>query len=140
MIIPALTPGHFITGNAILAPPEPCLLDVKEHRLNRWQYIQQMQQIFWARWSKEYLSRLQQRPKWTRTEKNVGKGNLVLLKDERLPPTQWALARITDTHEGTDGLIRVVTVKTKNGSFKRPITKICLLPIQDNANDVEILN
>lgn len=42
----ALTPGHFIAGNAILAPPEPCLLDVKQHRLNRWQYIQQMQQIF----------------------------------------------------------------------------------------------
>lgn len=127
----ALTPGHFLTGNAILTPPEPCLLDSNVHRLNRWQYIQYLQQQFWQRWSKEYLVRLQQRPKWMCRQENIKIGSLVLLKDEKVPPTRWLLARVTDIHLGKDGLARVINLCTKNGFITRPITKICPLPIDD---------
>lgn len=56
----------------------------------------------------------------------------MLLKDEQMPPTKWALGRITETHEGKDKLVRAVTVKTQNNTYKRPIVKICRLPISDN--------
>jgi len=45
-----------------------------------------------------------------------------------LPPLVWKKAVIINIHAGKDGLIRVVTLKTATGIFKRPITKICLLP------------
>lgn len=40
-------------------------------------------------------------------------GDLVLIKDENLPPSHWALARVIDTHPGTDGKVRVVSYFTK---------------------------
>lgn len=39
-------------------------------------------------------------------------------------PLQWALGRIVALHPGQDGIVRVVTVKTKSGEFKRPVKKL----------------
>ncbi|XP_026827674.1 uncharacterized protein LOC113562437 [Ooceraea biroi] len=55
-------------------------------------------------------------------------------RDERYPPTKWPLARVIETHPGQDGLVRVVTVKTQCSILKRPITKLCLLPIETQSN------
>ena len=59
-----LTPGHFLVGRPLLAVPEQDLKeqDAKQSQLSRWQLVQ-VHQHFWKRWSGEYLSRLQQRPK-----------------------------------------------------------------------------
>ena len=45
-----------------------------------------------------------------------------------LSVTQWPTAVIHDTHPGKDDIVRVVTIKTPKGLFKRPVTKICPLP------------
>jgi hypothetical protein len=58
-------------------------------------------------------------------------GDLVLVKEDNLPPLVWKKAVISDIHAGRDGLIRVVTLRTAKGTFRRPITKICLLPEVD---------
>jgi len=52
----------------------------------------------------------------------------VLVKEDNLTPLVWKKAVINDIHVGKDELTRVVTLKTATGIFKRPITKICLLP------------
>ena len=39
-------------------------------------------------------------------------------------PTKWPLSRVTAVHPGADGKVRVVTVQTKKGTYKLPITKI----------------
>lgn len=127
--ISSLTPSHFLLGGLPGHPPEDSLLSVPENRLNRWQRIQKLNQDFWHRWKKDYLNRLQTRPKWLQTRPNIEKDALVLIKDDNLPPTKWMLARVKETHEGQDGLTRVVTVRTKNSTLVRPITKICVLPI-----------
>lgn len=132
----ALTPGHFLIGDTLLAPPEPIIIDINQHKLSRWQYLQQIQQHYWSKWSAEYLNRLQQRPKWLNKTENVKIGALVLIKSEKTPPTNWLLARIIDVHKGTDDLIRVVTLKTKDTVLTRPITKICLLPSEDIINKI----
>ena len=49
-----------------------------------------------------------------------------------LATTKWPLARIVETHKGADGLVRVVTLKTSEGSnIMRPIAKISPLPMVD---------
>ena len=52
--------------------------------------------------------------------------------DDGTSPTQWPLARIVKTYPGNDGTIRVVTVKTSNGSlYTCPTVKIApLLPLK----------
>ena len=42
-------------------------------------------------------------------------------------PTKWPLARVTAVDPGVDGKVRMVTVQTKKGTYKRPITKIAPL-------------
>ncbi|XP_046145641.1 uncharacterized protein LOC123988926 [Osmia bicornis bicornis] len=129
----ALTPGHFLIGSALTSIPEPSVLQLKENRLSRWQLIQRITETFWKAWHTEYLHTLHQRPKW-RVAQNLTKiGQLVLLRNECTPPAQWELARIIDCHPGTDGIIRVVTIKTANSTYKRPISKLRFLPIDINV-------
>lgn len=75
---------------------------------------------------------IRKHPKWTKKKDNVAVGTMVLLKDENLPPLMWQLGRVSDVNPGADGNIGVVTVRTKDGSYQRAISKICILPIRDN--------
>ena len=127
-----LTPGHFLIGEAVNAVPESDLSNQPENRLTRWQLTQKLFQNFWHRWSSEYLSRLQQRPKWTIKQAELQIGDLVLVKDDRLPPSKWSLARILEKHPGRDGLTRVYTVKCKDSTLKRSIVKLCPLPTNES--------
>lgn len=124
-----ITPGHFLIGEAPIVVPEESLEHISLSRLDRWQLIQRMVQDLWNRWSSEYLTTLQNRYKWSEKRPEPEIGTIVLVKDERLPPGKWLLGRILDKHPGKDGLTRVVTLKFKNNVFKRPITKICPLPM-----------
>lgn len=124
----ALTPGHFLVGDALLSPPETDYTDINIGCIKKWQLLQKMYQDFWKRWSTEYLARLQQRPKWLKTHENIKIGELVLIKEENLPPTKWKLGRVTATHPGDDQIVRVVTVKTDTSEFKRSLSKLCRLP------------
>lgn len=85
------SPWALFGGRPHLATPEPSLLEVGTNRLKRWKQVQQMQQDFWKRWSYEYLRELQVRHKWFQRKDNLKVGNLVLLRDERAPPTHWPL-------------------------------------------------
>jgi hypothetical protein len=125
-----LTPGHFLIGTAITAIPEPNLTVIPQNRLSNWQRSQQMTQHFWSRWSKEYLSSLQQRPKWRSNASNLQPDQLVIIKDDNLPPLKWVTARVIDVHPGADNKVRVATVKTATGVFKRAANKLCILPIE----------
>lgn len=126
-----LTPGHFLIGTSLTALPEKDISHVSENRLSVYKRIAQIQQIFWKRWSKEYLNRLQNRPKWFKPMRDIQINDLVLLKEDNTLPMSWQLARILEVMPGSDGKVRVVKVKTANSIYIRPVTKICVLPTQE---------
>ncbi|XP_031638125.1 uncharacterized protein LOC116350466 [Contarinia nasturtii] len=130
-----ITPGHFFKGNSLFALPEPSLVDENVPIGSRYRYMRKLRDDFWTQWSSEYLNRLQNRPKWCKQSENIKVNDMVLLKDERFPPTKWPLARVITVHPGSDGLVRVVTIKTKSGEFKRPVVKLRSLPIYDNIEN-----
>lgn len=127
-----LTPGHFLIGEAPIVIPSPDLRKVKTSHLSRWQHTQKLVNDFWRRWQDEYLSRLQQRPKWMKTEKELQIGDIVLIKTDNLPPGKWSLGRITNKHPGLDGFTRVYSVKSDGTIIKRSISKLCALPIDSS--------
>jgi Pao retrotransposon peptidase/Family of unknown function (DUF5641)/Putative peptidase (DUF1758)/Integrase core domain/Integrase zinc binding domain len=131
----ALTPGHFLIGNAITTQPDYDLSNVNINRLDRWQQVQHMTQAIWKRWYKDYLNELQQRRKWNKEQPDIKVGDMVILKDDNLPPSQWMLARVAEVHPTDDNKVRTVSLKTKNGITSRTIAKICLLPIDDNKTE-----
>lgn len=129
----ALTPAHFLIGKKPTSLPDPDVSDVPETRLGRYQRLQQLQQHFWRRWSKEYISELQIRTKWHTSKGELSLGSLVLLRQENTPPQRWCLGRIVALHPGNDGVARVATIRTSKGEVKRAFTKICPLPIEHSV-------
>ncbi|XP_025155826.1 uncharacterized protein LOC112588860 [Harpegnathos saltator] len=132
-----LTPGHFLIGSALTTNPEPSTLELNENRLSRWQLVRHITEVFWKRWYNEYINTLQQRCKWRAKQPNIQVGRMVLLRNPNLPPCKWELDRITQCHPGSDSLARVVTVRTATSEYRRPLIKLCLLPIEC-ANDTAI--
>ncbi|KAG7297354.1 hypothetical protein JYU34_019327 [Plutella xylostella] len=125
-----LTPGHFLIGEPLLAIPQDDLTDQITLR-NRWQLTTKMQQSFWKRWSTEYIQSLQARSKWQNKTDNIVVGDIVVIKDETYTPGNWPIGRVTEVHPGTDGLTRVLTIKTQKGELRRPINKITRLPVYE---------
>lgn len=125
-----LTPGHFLSLEPLTAIPDPDLTHLNLNHLKRWQLLQRFHQDFWKRWHNEYLHTLQQRNKWNNPEKIIEPGTLVLIKNDLLPPLQWRIGRIEKIHPGSDGISRVATLKTTQGSLQRPLIKLCPLPSQ----------
>lgn len=129
-----LTPGHFIIGKSLTSLPESNYEHIKENRLGHYEKLQKIIQTFWIRWKAEYLSELQVRSKWRRDEDNqkpIQVDDLVVLKEDNVSPTQWPLGRIVELHPGDDGIVRVVSVKVRDGIIKRSIRKVCILPNGD---------
>lgn len=124
-----LTPGHFLTLQPLTCLPDPDLGSLKINRLDRYQLLLRLHRDFWARWHKEYLHTLQQKSKWTLPDVPVPEGTLVLVKQDNSPPMTWKLARIIKLIKGQDGIARVAEIKTTQGSYIRPLVKLCPLPV-----------
>ena len=80
-----------------------------------------------------HINTLQQRQKWRNQQANIHVGTLVLVKNPLLPPCKWDLGRVTQCHPGSDGLTRVMTIRIATSEFKRPIVKLCVLPIDTHV-------
>jgi len=104
-----LTPGHFLIGRPIISPPEESTLDIDTNRLSRWQQVRAMLEQIWRSWSTDYLHTLQQRCKWQETQQEIKINELVLLKNNLLPPSKWELACIIEVYLEKDKHVRVVT-------------------------------
>ena len=130
--VDALTPDHFLIGRPLESLPDPAFSYRPVSLLRRWHLCQNLVRHFWRRWSSEYLSSLRKFTKWHRPSRNASIGDIVILQEDSLVPGKWPLARVTQVHKGKDGLVRVVTIKTHTGIYKRPVHKIALLLPNEN--------
>ena len=132
--IEALTPGHFLIGRPMEALPDPALAYQSISILSRWQLCQALVRHLWQRWSADYLNSLKRCYKWHKPSTNLRIGDIVILREDNVIPAKWPLARVTDVHPGSDNCVRVVTVKTSTGTYRRPVCKVVLLPT-DSTTD-----
>ena len=127
----ALTPGHFLIGQELNLLPEPVYAEQNFGRLEEWQQRQYLIGQLWKRFMEDVLYNYQIMTKWQNTSENLTVGQLVLLHVDGAPPSRWPLGRIMEISPGPDGLVRVVTVKTAEGTYLRAINKVALLPFKD---------
>ena len=128
-----LTPNHLLMmrkGTLDI----PGTYDKRDEFTRRWRHSQYLADQFWKRWIKEYLPIIQHRQKWLKDERQFRVNDVILLCDETTPRNDWPLGRIMDVHDSRDGKIRTVTVKTTNGTYNRPVNKLCLLEGSDIVN------
>ena len=127
----ALTPGHLLIGESLLALPQGLPYDeVDRLRYSkRWRLISALKQTFWRSWERDYVLSLQAKTKWAEEEADLVVGKLVVVHEDNMPPLQWLTGRVQEVIPGADGKVRVALVKTRSGVIKRPIHKLALLPI-----------
>ena len=125
----ALTPGHFLIGATLTALPNESISIKEDCHTRRWRLIQQITKQFWKRWSSDYLNTLHQRNKWKVKREDLKVGDFVIIKDITLPQICWCMGRIFEVHQGKDGKVRLVTVRTKDGMLQCSIVNLVYLPI-----------
>lgn len=121
----ALTPNHLLLlkTKPILPPGLFAREDLYIRR--RWRQVQYMADLFWKRWTEEYLPLIQERQRWSKIKRSFAPGDIVLVVDSTAPRGSWLMRKILEIL--AQGLVRTVRLKTKSSIMDRPITKICLL-------------
>ncbi|XP_045448476.1 uncharacterized protein LOC123656907 [Melitaea cinxia] len=128
----SLSPGHFLIGRPLTAPPTQAFDNHNENTLQRYERIEKMYQHFWQRWQREYISEIQQRTKWRTNKAKLNVGDLVLIHEDHVPPLCWRLGRVTRLFPGPDGVSRVADLSTTRGCVRRPLVRLCPLPTAED--------
>ena len=123
----ALTPNHLLLLKGKPDMPPTITSKNDQYARRRWRQVQYLADLFWRRWTKQYLPQLQVRQKWNRTEENVKVGDVVLVVNNTAPRNCWHMGRVVKTQPDGQGQVRSVEVKTKNGVFLRPVCKLIML-------------
>ncbi|KAM8702664.1 hypothetical protein ACLKA7_000794 [Drosophila subpalustris] len=127
-----ITPAHLLIGTTLATlPPASGQPKIEGNLglLKRWQLVSAIKQQFWSNWSRDYLTSLQERAKWTKEAANLQTGAVVVLQEDNVPPQLWVTGVVTETVPGADGKVRVAIVRTKTGIFKRSIHRLAPLPL-----------
>lgn len=95
-----LTPSHFLVMRSMATVPDRNMMDSSINYNDRWRYVQRLIQEFWRKWSLEYLGQLQKRPKWSQKLDNLCIGDIVVIKNDNLPPAQWPIGKVIEVHPG----------------------------------------
>lgn len=132
-----LTPGHFLIGDSLSAIPEAeeDVSTIPVNRLTRWRRV--LDPILSA--SVEALESgipesASNKDQMGKRKLRLGVDTVVLIREDRLPPLQWRLGRVTAVYPGSDGIIRAAEVKTSTGSFRRAVRLLCPLPFEENPH------
>ncbi|GAA6067474.1 uncharacterized protein nek6 isoform X1, partial [Tachysurus ichikawai] len=130
-----LTPNHLILMKSDVPPPGKF---VKEdmYATKRWHRVQYLIEQFWSRWKKEYLLNISTHQKWHTPRRNLRINDVVIIREDMLPRSQWQLGRVIETVKESDGLVRRVKVQvggrkrdqpSKPTIIERPIQKLVVL-------------
>lgn len=128
-----------ITCNDLLRPGglerNPVTLDLCDNPRKRYQQIQRITNEWWSLWMKYFVPNLQIRNKWYKKRENLNVGDIVLIIDSSVHRASWSMAIVEEVYPGTDKMVRSVKVKSKDGNYVRPITKLTLLLSKDEYEE-----
>jgi len=125
-----LCPNDMLLGRASSHVPQGPFEQTANSR-RRVEFVQQIVESFWKRWSRDAFPQLVPRWKWKTEKRNVCVGDTVMMTDHNAVRGKWTIARVVQVFPGQDGKVRNVKVKTATGEYARPITKIAvILPVE----------
>jgi hypothetical protein len=121
-----LCPNDILLGRATNAVPQGPFRETSNPR-HRFEFCQRIIDSFWKRWSVEVLPHLVPRKQWNRKNRNVRVDDCVIVADPNAIRGKWHMGRVVQVFPGADGFVRNVEVKTATGTYRRPITKLCVV-------------
>lgn len=123
----ALTPNHLLLGSSSGYKTIGNINDDPEILVKtEWKRQQVVVNIFWKRWTKEYLPEISKRTKWYDPVEPLKVNDVVAITNAGIP-NSWTLGRIQSVVTSKDGAVRQAEVRTANGVVKRPASKLAIL-------------
>ncbi|CAI5682991.1 unnamed protein product [Oreochromis niloticus] len=136
-----LTPNHLLTmKTSVPLPPPGKFVPEDLYARKRWRRVQYLAEQFWSRWRNEYLSNITLRQRWHSPRRNVRIDDIVIVKEEGIPRSEWKLGRVLDVCKDEDGLVRKARIQLGNrklskegerlnkpSTLERPIHKLVVL-------------
>lgn len=104
-------------GQSLLSVPEASLSSLKENQLS-------------VPIGSKNITELKARIKLKRNTSSLTVGQLVLIKDNNLPPLKWKLGHVLSLTSGKDGISRDAVAKTVDGLITRTVVRLCPLPVE----------
>ena len=135
-----LTPSHLIYGRRLKGKdiqPNNQIRPDDNSPSKRVRYLDGLLNNFWERFKSEYLTNLQERDVGPANPNvNLKVGDIVLIKEDNVARMEWVMGRVLRLVTSEDGITRGAVLQTKDGTRKRPVTKLCPFEIQpEDAND-----
>lgn len=81
-----LTPNHLLLLKTQPSLPPGVFNKEDQYVRKCWRQVQYLTDLFWSRWTHEYLPILQERSKWSRLKRNFETGDVVLVVDSSSSP------------------------------------------------------
>lgn len=131
----ALCPAFFLTGKRMTSLPSLRQQEIRDISCENlrilWKDRQRALDMFWRRWTKEYLNDLRSTSSTRASEcKTIKEGDIVLLRETMIPRQLWKMGRVTQVFPGRDGNVRSCKLKLPGGNIvKRPIQLLYPLEI-----------
>lgn len=132
-----LTPNHLLLLKSQPSMPPGIFSKDDTYTRKRWKQVQYLADLFWTRWTREYLPLLQERQKWSRPRRNFIAGDVVLLVDSSSPCNSWIMGRVVETLPDSSGMVQRVKIQTKTNILERPANKLCLLEEAASGEKIE---
>uniref|UniRef100_A0A5S6QFS0 Integrase catalytic domain-containing protein n=1 Tax=Trichuris muris TaxID=70415 RepID=A0A5S6QFS0_TRIMR len=129
-----LTPFYLLTGRVNVHVPPEVLCERNCTISNHWKRAVEIADRFWHRWQREFLPTLQGRSKWRSHERDLHVDDVVLIVEPTSPRAHWTIGRVVQVFPGPDNRVRVATVKTKQGTYKRPVSRLAVLERAEDSS------
>ena len=132
---PYLCPNDLILGRASTHVPQGPFKDrcSNKHRID---FLENLVQAFWKRWTQEVFPSLVISPKWHTERRCVKKGDVVLIDDANVVRGVWRMGIINEVVVSQDGRVRRAKVMYKNNGdeviVERPVQKLIVLVAVDD--------
>ena len=97
-----LCPNDLLLGRASSHVPQGPFLKTKNPR-HRVEFLQQILDSFWKRWTRDVFPCLVSRKKWDVQRRDVKVNDIVMLVDSNAVRGNWTIGRIIKVHPGKDG-------------------------------------
>ena len=97
----------------------------------RYDFLQQVVNAFWIKWTRFYFPSLIVRQKWHVEHRNLQENDIVLIQDSNAIRGHWKMGKVIKAHQSNDGKVRKVDVQYKINdtwmTIDRPVQKLVLL-------------
>ena len=132
-----LTPAHLMFGRNISKRNTSTTADTKEVSPGtRVKHVTKLQEIFWKRFTAEYLTSLRERDHAGR-KRNIKSpslkvGDVVLIHQKLVARTSWPLGKVERLITSEDDVVRGAELLTEKGTIKRSVNLLHQLEMADD--------